>query len=88
MVVKAFNPSTRKAEAGRVCEYKAAWSTACVPGQQESHREAVSQKTETERKPNKANKKTQLTNKHKNQMNLKREKLEKIYYYLIYDGVF
>jgi hypothetical protein len=45
MVVHAFNPSTREAEAGRFLSSRPAWSTKRVPGQPGLHRETLSRKT-------------------------------------------
>jgi hypothetical protein len=49
VVVHAFNPSTREAEAeaGGFLSSRPAWSTKWVPGQTELHRETLSQKTKT-----------------------------------------
>jgi hypothetical protein len=43
VVVHAFNPSTREAEAGGFLSSRPAWSTEWVPGQQGLHRETLSQ---------------------------------------------
>jgi hypothetical protein len=44
VVVHAFNPSTREAEAGRFLSSRPAWSTKWVPGHPELYRETLSQK--------------------------------------------
>jgi hypothetical protein len=45
VVVHAFNPSTREAEAGGFLSSRLAWSTEWVPGQPELNRETLFQKT-------------------------------------------
>jgi hypothetical protein len=60
MVVHAFNPSTREAEAGKFLSLRPAWSTKLVPGKPGLYRETLSRKT----KQNKTNKK--YGRKHKN----------------------
>jgi len=54
VVVHAFNPSPRKAEAGGSLSSRPAWSTERVPGQPGLHRESLSGKT----KQNKTKQKT------------------------------
>jgi hypothetical protein len=66
-VVHAFNPSTWEAEAGGFLSSRPAWSTDCVPGQPELHRETPSQEKKT--KQNKKKNKNPQTNKQKNQNN-------------------
>ena len=44
VVVSAFNPNTREAEAGRPLNLWPAWSMKGVPGQPELYREILSQK--------------------------------------------
>jgi hypothetical protein len=50
VVVHAFNPSTREAEAGGFLSSRPAWSTKWVPGQPELHRETLSRKTKKKQK--------------------------------------
>jgi hypothetical protein len=50
MVAHTFNPSPRKAEAGRFLSSRLAWSTKWVPGQPELHRETLSWKTNKQTK--------------------------------------
>jgi hypothetical protein len=58
VVVHAFNPSTREAEAGGLLSSRPAWSTEWVPGQPELHRETLSRKTnKTKQNKTKQNKK-------------------------------
>jgi hypothetical protein len=45
VVVHAFNPSTREAEAGGFLSSRPAWSTEWVPGQPGLYRETLSRKT-------------------------------------------
>ena len=45
VVVHAFNPSTREAEAGGFLSSRPVWSTEWVPGQPGLHRETLSRKT-------------------------------------------
>jgi hypothetical protein len=62
MVVHAFNPSTREAEAGGFLGSRPAWSTKWVPGQPGLYRETLSQKnkqTNKKPKPNKNKKQAQ-----------------------------
>jgi hypothetical protein len=47
VVVHAFNPSTREAEAGGFLSSRLAWSTKWVPGQPGLHRETLSQTKQT-----------------------------------------
>jgi hypothetical protein len=47
IVVHAFNPSTREAEAGGFLSSRPAWSTKWVPGQPGLYRETLSQKKPT-----------------------------------------
>ena len=42
-----FNPSILETEASRSLSSKPAWSTECILGQPESHRETLSQKMRT-----------------------------------------
>jgi hypothetical protein len=44
VVARAFNPSTREAEAGGFLSLRPAWSTELVPGQPGLYRETLSQK--------------------------------------------
>ena len=48
-MVHAFNPSTWEAEGGGSLSLRLAWSTECVPGQPEPHRETLSEKKEKEK---------------------------------------
>jgi hypothetical protein len=57
MVVHAFNPSTREAEAGRFLSSRPAWSTKWVLAQPGIHRETLSRKTK-QSKTNQPNKQT------------------------------
>jgi hypothetical protein len=50
VMVHAFNPSTREAEAGGSLSSKPAWSTKWVPGQPGLYRETLSQKTKKKKK--------------------------------------
>ena len=43
-MVHTFKPSTQEAEAGVFLSSRLAWSTECVPGQAEVHRETLSRK--------------------------------------------
>jgi hypothetical protein len=56
VVVHAFNPSTREAEAGGFLSLRPAWSTKGVPGQPGLYRETLSQK-KNKTKQNKQTKK-------------------------------
>ena len=56
----AFNPSTRKAQAGGFLSLRLAWSTKWVPGQPGLYREALSQKTKKKKLEKKL--KTKLKN--------------------------
>jgi hypothetical protein len=47
VVVQAFNPRTREAEAGEFLSLRPAWSTKWVPGQPGLYRETLSRKTYT-----------------------------------------
>jgi hypothetical protein len=51
MVLHAFNPSTREAEAGRFLSSRPAWSTEWVPGQPGLHRENLSRKPKKKKPP-------------------------------------
>jgi hypothetical protein len=51
VVVHAFNPSTREAEAGGFLSSRPAWSTKWVPGQPGLHRETLSWKTPPKKSP-------------------------------------
>jgi hypothetical protein len=50
VVMHAFNPSTREAEAGEFLSSRPAWSTERVPGQPELYRETLSPKTRKSQK--------------------------------------
>jgi hypothetical protein len=50
VVAHAFNSSTWEAEAGGFLSSRPAWSTECVPGQPELHRETLSRKTKNKNK--------------------------------------
>jgi hypothetical protein len=50
MVVHAFNPSTREAEAGGFLSLRPTWSTKGVPGQPGLYRKTLSQKTKGKKK--------------------------------------
>jgi hypothetical protein len=56
VVVHAFNPSTREAEAGGFLSSRPAWSTEWVPGQPGLHRETLSRKTKPNQTKPKQNK--------------------------------
>jgi hypothetical protein len=53
VVVQAFNPSTREAEAGRSLSSRPAWPTELVPGQPGLQRNSVSKKKKNKKKQNK-----------------------------------
>jgi hypothetical protein len=64
VVVHAFNPSTREAEAGGFLSSRPAWSTEWVPGQPGIYRETLSRKNknkQTTTKKTKNNKKEKTT---------------------------
>jgi len=56
VVVRAFNPSTWEAEAGRFLSLRPAWSTEWAPGHPWLHRETLSWKKQKQK--TKQNKKT------------------------------
>jgi hypothetical protein len=62
VVVHAFNPSTREAEAGGFLSSRPAWSTKWVPGQPGLYRETLSRKT---KQTNNQTKKSQNNNNNK-----------------------
>jgi hypothetical protein len=72
MVAHAFNPSTRKAEAGRLMSSRPAWSTKLVPEQSGLYRDTLSQK-KTKQNKTKQNKTKQYKTKQKesNTFNMK-----------------
>jgi hypothetical protein len=60
---RAFNPSTREAEAGRFLSLRPAWSTKWVPGQPGLYRETLSQRKTKKTKNKKQTNKNKKTNK-------------------------
>jgi hypothetical protein len=53
MVVYAFNPNTKEAEAGGFLSSRSAWSTKWVPGQPGLYRETLSWKNQAKKKKKK-----------------------------------